>query len=126
MAQPRKRFTTAAVARTLTNADGGHPGTELVMPRRRCTGEDLPDRKEAHNKSPEQARARVEHIFARMPSGPPVQCLGSVLDHGQHVCGTVLVEEGLVVFAAQHRPVDHDGGGTRSGRIIPCPLVRRL
>ncbi|MER8070733.1 transposase [Streptomyces sp. NPDC094034] len=56
----------AAVGRTLTIADGGCPGTGLVMPHRRCKGEDLPDWKEAHNKSHKQVRARVEHVFARM------------------------------------------------------------
>ncbi len=56
----------AAVGRTLTIADGGYPGTGLVMPHRRRKGEDLPDWKEAHNKSHEQVRARVEHVFARM------------------------------------------------------------
>ena len=33
----------AAVGRTLTIADGGYPGTGLVMPHRRRKGEDLPD-----------------------------------------------------------------------------------
>jgi len=56
----------AAVGRTLTIANGGYPGTGLVMPHRRRKGEDLPDWKEAHNKSHNQVRARVEHVFARM------------------------------------------------------------
>jgi hypothetical protein len=56
----------AAVGRTLTIADGGYPGTGLVMPHRRRKGEDLPDWKEEHNKSHKQVRARVEHVFARM------------------------------------------------------------
>jgi hypothetical protein len=56
----------AAVGRTLTIADGGYPGTGLVRPHRRRKGEDLPDWKEAHNKSHKQVRARVEHVFARM------------------------------------------------------------
>ncbi|WP_369263511.1 transposase [Streptomyces sp. R35] len=58
----------AAVGNTLTIADGGYPGTGLVMPHRRRKGEDLPDWKEAHNKSHKQVRARVEHVFARMKS----------------------------------------------------------
>ncbi|MEV5463089.1 transposase [Streptomyces sp. NPDC002788] len=56
----------AAVGRTTTIADGGYPGTGLVMPHRRRRGEDLPDWKAAHNKSHKQVRARVEHVFARM------------------------------------------------------------
>ncbi|MEU3843686.1 transposase [Streptomyces sp. NPDC028635] len=56
----------AAVGRTLTIADGGYPGTGLVMPHRRRESEDLPDWKKAHNKSHKQVRARVEHVFARM------------------------------------------------------------
>ncbi len=56
----------AAVGKTLAIADGGYPGTGLVMPHRRREGEDLSDRKQAHNKSHKQGRARVEHAFARM------------------------------------------------------------
>ncbi|MFD9259794.1 transposase [Streptomyces sp. NPDC059538] len=56
----------AAVGKTTTIADGGYPGTGLVMPHRRRKGERLPDRKETHNKSHKQVRARVEHVFARM------------------------------------------------------------
>ncbi|MFJ9143817.1 MULTISPECIES: transposase [Streptomyces] len=56
----------AAVGKPLTIADGGYPGTGLVMPHRRRKGEQLPDWKQAHNKSHKQVRARVEHVFARM------------------------------------------------------------
>ncbi|MGX9883405.1 transposase [Streptomyces sp. NPDC002276] len=56
----------AAVGKTTTIADGGYPGTGLVMPHRRRKGEELPDWKQAHNKSHKQVRARVEHAFARM------------------------------------------------------------
>ncbi|MET8743502.1 transposase [Streptomyces sp. NPDC004728] len=56
----------AAVGNTMTIADGGYPDTGLVMPRRRRKGEDLPDWKQAHNRSHKQVRARVEHAFARM------------------------------------------------------------
>ncbi|MGW9284874.1 transposase [Streptomyces diastaticus] len=56
----------AAVGNAMTIADGGYPGTGLVMPHRRRKGEKLPDWKEAHNKSHKQVRARVEHTFARM------------------------------------------------------------
>ena len=50
----------------MTIADGGYPGTGLVMPHRRRKGEGLPDWKQAHNKSHKQVRARVEQVFARM------------------------------------------------------------
>lgn len=56
----------AAVGTTMTIADGGYPGTGLVMPHRRRKGEELPHWKQAHNKSHKQVRARVEHVFARM------------------------------------------------------------
>ncbi|MFE9574061.1 transposase [Streptomyces sp. NPDC006692] len=56
----------AAVGATMTIADGGYPGTGLVMPHRRRKGEELPGWKQAHNKSHKQVRARVEHVFARM------------------------------------------------------------
>jgi hypothetical protein len=56
----------AAVGNTMTIADGGYPGTGLLMPHRRRKGEDLPGWKQAHNKSHKQVRARVEHTFARM------------------------------------------------------------
>ncbi|MFJ5850424.1 transposase [Streptomyces sp. NPDC092903] len=56
----------AAVGKTMTIADGGYPGTGLVMPHRRRKGEELPDWKQAHNKSHKQVLARVEHVFARM------------------------------------------------------------
>lgn len=54
----------AAVGKTATIAAGGYPGTGLVMPHRRRTGEDLPEWKQAHDKSHKQVRARVEHVFA--------------------------------------------------------------
>lgn len=41
----------AAVGKTTTIADGGYPGTGLVMPHRRRTGEELSDWQQAHNKS---------------------------------------------------------------------------
>ncbi|RFC78150.1 transposase [Streptomyces sp. AcE210] len=56
----------AAVGKTMTIADGGYPGTGLVMPHRRRKGEELSQWKQAHNKSHKQVRARVEHTFARM------------------------------------------------------------
>ncbi|CAM5226644.1 hypothetical protein STENM223S_01225 [Streptomyces tendae] len=56
-----------AVGKTLTIADGGYPGTGLVIPHRRERGQtELPAWKEEHNRSHRQVRARVEHVFARM------------------------------------------------------------
>jgi hypothetical protein len=45
-------------------ADGGCPGTGLVVPHRRRAGEELPEWKQAHNKSHKRVRAHVEHVFA--------------------------------------------------------------
>ncbi len=57
----------AAVGNTVTIADGGYPGTGLVIPHRRKRGQsELPNWKEEHKKSHKQVRARVEHVFARM------------------------------------------------------------
>ncbi|MFD9029536.1 transposase, partial [Streptomyces parvulus] len=56
----------AAVGNTVAIADGGYPGTGLVMPHRRRKGEELGDWRKAHNTSHKQVRARVEHVFARM------------------------------------------------------------
>ncbi|MFD4592781.1 transposase [Streptomyces rubiginosohelvolus] len=57
----------AAVGKTLTIADGGYPGTGLLIPHHRERGQtELPVWKEDHNRSHKQARARVEHVFARM------------------------------------------------------------
>ncbi|MGC4998769.1 transposase [Streptomyces sp. DT195] len=57
----------AVVGRTLTIADGGYPGTGLVIPHRRERGQtELPTWKEEHNRSHKQVRARVEHVLARM------------------------------------------------------------
>jgi hypothetical protein len=56
----------ATVGSTMTIADGGYPGTGLVMPHRRRKGEALPEWKQAHNKTHKQVRARVEHVFAHM------------------------------------------------------------
>ncbi|MEU6670044.1 transposase [Streptomyces sp. NPDC046727] len=55
------------VGKPLTIADGGYPGTGLVMPHRRDRGQtELPAWKEDHNRTHKQVRARVEHVFARM------------------------------------------------------------
>ncbi|MEW2387943.1 transposase [Streptomyces venezuelae] len=56
-----------AVGATMTTADGGYPGTGLVIPHRRATGQaELRGWKQEHNRSHKQVRARVEHAFARM------------------------------------------------------------
>ncbi|MER7394015.1 transposase [Streptomyces sp. NPDC000151] len=56
-----------AVGTTTTIADGGYPGTGLVMPHRRAEGQvELPGWKREHNRSHKRVRARVEHAFARM------------------------------------------------------------
>ncbi|MEV6225571.1 transposase, partial [Nocardia fluminea] len=47
-------------------ADGGYQGTGLIIPHRRSPGVELPEWKQAHNKSHRKVRARVEHAFARM------------------------------------------------------------
>jgi hypothetical protein len=58
-----------AVGKTLTIADGGYPGTGLLMPHRRANGQtELPAWKNEHNRSHKQVRVRVEHTFARMTS----------------------------------------------------------
>ena len=55
-----------AAGKTFTMADGGYPGTGLLMPHRRTPGEELPYWKQEHNRSHKQVRARVEHVFARI------------------------------------------------------------
>ncbi len=98
----------AAVGRTLTIADGGYPGTGLVMPHRRRRGEDLPDWKEAHNKSHKQVRARVEHVFARMKTGRSSRT-------GPHGC------DAPAVCTARRRPgrIRADSPLLRAGRAEP-------
>lgn len=56
----------SAVGRTTVIADGGYPGTGLIMPHRRTKSEEMPDWKREHNRLHKQVRARVEHVFARM------------------------------------------------------------
>ncbi|WP_030463021.1 IS5/IS1182 family transposase [Kitasatospora sp. NRRL B-11411] len=56
----------AAVGRTTTIADGGYPGTGLVIPHRRSPGGELTEWQVAHDREHKQVRARVEHVFARM------------------------------------------------------------
>lgn len=56
----------AAVGKTTTIADGGYPGTGLVIPHCRPADGELCDWKHEHNRSRKQVRARVEHVFARM------------------------------------------------------------
>lgn len=60
----------AAVGKTLVIADGGYPGTGLIIPRRRARFQtEFPDWKEEDNRSYKQVRARVEHAFPRMRPG---------------------------------------------------------
>ncbi len=42
------------------------PRHRTPLPHGRRKGEELPDWKQAHNKSHKQVRARVEHVLARM------------------------------------------------------------
>ncbi len=55
-----------ACCNTVVIADGGYPSTGLIIPRRRSPGVELPEWKQAHNKSHRRVRARVKHAFARM------------------------------------------------------------
>ncbi len=56
-----------AVGATMTIADGGYPGTSLVIPHRRATDQaELRSWKQEHNRSHKQVKARVEYAFARM------------------------------------------------------------
>ncbi|MEW2049336.1 transposase [Streptomyces sp. NPDC005476] len=55
-----------AVGRTTAIADGGYPGTGLVIPHRRPKGGELADWQTEHNRDHKKVRARVEHVFARM------------------------------------------------------------
>lgn len=64
----------AAVGRTTTIADGGYPGTGLVVPHRRPPGGELPEWKQEHDHSHKQVRARVEPVFARIKT---VSCMVS-------------------------------------------------
>ncbi|MFD7731023.1 transposase [Kitasatospora phosalacinea] len=56
----------AAVGRTTTIADGGSPGTGLVIPHRRPKGGGLTEWQTEHNHDHRRGRTRVEHVFARM------------------------------------------------------------
>ncbi|MEV7960086.1 transposase [Streptomyces sp. NPDC088141] len=58
----------AAVGRTMTIADGGYPGTGLLIPHRRPADGELCDWKKEQSRSHKKVRARVEHVFARMKS----------------------------------------------------------
>ncbi|MFF3420595.1 transposase [Streptomyces sp. NPDC002698] len=55
-----------AVGKTMTIADGGYPGTGLVIPHRRPRGGELTGWQVEHNRGHKQVHARVEHVFARM------------------------------------------------------------
>jgi hypothetical protein len=90
----------AAVGNTTAIADGGYQGTGLVIPHRRKRGQtELPNWKEEHNRSHKRARARVEHVFARMKTwkilrdcrlkgdGVPHAMLGIVRMHNLTLAG---------------------------------------
>ncbi len=66
----------AAVGRPLTIADGGYPGTGLVMPHRRREGEDLPDWKKAQRRQPRRIfQVFTTSVTRRLPRGCPVNDL---------------------------------------------------
>ncbi len=54
------------VGHIVTIADGGYPGTGLIIPHRKPTGGELCVWKKEHNRSHKRVRARIEHAFARM------------------------------------------------------------
>jgi transcriptional regulator of met regulon len=54
------------VGHIVTIADGGYPGTGLIIPHRTPTGGELCAWKKEHNRSHKRVRARIEHAFARM------------------------------------------------------------
>ncbi|MER8098648.1 transposase [Streptomyces goshikiensis] len=56
----------AVVGRATVIADGGYPGTGLVIPHRRPKDGVLMEWQVEHNRGHKQVRARVEHVFARM------------------------------------------------------------
>lgn len=59
----------AAVGKTVTIADGGCPGTGLVIPHRREPGQARPASRtgnEHTNRARKQVRAHIKHVFARM------------------------------------------------------------
>jgi hypothetical protein len=53
------------VGRTTSIADGGYPGTRLIIPHRKPKDGELCAWKREHNRSHKRVRARVEHAFAR-------------------------------------------------------------
>jgi hypothetical protein len=57
----------AAAGNATVIADGGYVGTGLIIPHRRRAGQaQLPAWQEEHNALHRRARARIEHVFARM------------------------------------------------------------
>ncbi|MCZ4120322.1 transposase [Streptomyces sp. H39-S7] len=56
----------AAVGMATVIADGGYPGTGLVIPHRRPKDGVLTEWQVEHNRGHKQVRARVEHVFPRM------------------------------------------------------------
>lgn len=78
----------AAVGRTLTIADGGYPGTKLLMPHRRRKGEELPDWKPAQQvpqAGPRPRRARLRpHEDLEDPPRLPSQRRRRPSRHARH------------------------------------------
>ena len=54
------------VGRTTTIADGGYPGTGLIIPHCKPKGGELYAWKVEHNRCHKHVRARIEHALARM------------------------------------------------------------
>lgn len=54
----------AAIGMATVIADGGSPGTGLVIPHRRPKGGVLTEWPVEHNREHKKVRARVEHVFA--------------------------------------------------------------
>lgn len=107
-----------AVGATMTIADGGYPGTGLVTPHRRRTGEALPDWKQAHNKSHKQVRAHVEHV----PSSNTSIRLRNAFDNCRASPGATFVASSsarLRAWSAVTR------GAVRSVRfnVVMCPAL---
>lgn len=64
----------AAVGHITTIADGGYPGTGLVMPHRRRVGEELTEWKQEHNRSPPvQQRITAAQLLRQAPAPWPAR-----------------------------------------------------
>ncbi len=115
----------AAVGKTMTIADGGYPGTGFVMPHRRRKGEHLPDWKEADNQSHKRARARVEHVCARMKAAKILR--DCRLEGGDGVHHVMLgIGDSKTVYGTPLAPGRACAGGGRHPQRVPIvPHQRR-